>query len=135
LIQHPFLPCMLSVFATSEFLLNNGVNLALVLGALGLAVAGWLIVRIKAASPGNEKMREVAEAVQEGAKAYLRRQVKAVGIIAVVIFALLFAWKRDMAVPGGFLIGAVCSLAAGYIGMRIAVLANVRTTQAASESE
>ncbi|HWB02144.1 MAG TPA: sodium-translocating pyrophosphatase, partial [Verrucomicrobiales bacterium] len=70
-----------------------------------------------------------------GAKAYLHRQVTAVGIIAAVIFALLYVWKRDFAVPGGFLIGAACSLAAGYIGMSIAVLANVRTTQAATESE
>ncbi len=126
---------MTSVFATSDFLLNNGVNLALVLGAFGLVVAVWLITRIRAASPGNERMREVAAAVQEGAKAYLNRQVTAVGIIAALIFGLLYLWKKDMAVPGGFLIGAVCSLAAGYIGMRIAVLANVRTTQAASESE
>jgi len=123
------------VIATSEFLLQNGVNLALVLAVLGLVVAVWLIMRIKAASPGNERMQEVAGAIQEGARAYLNRQIVAVGIIAAVIFALLFMWKRDMAVPGGFLIGAVCSLAAGYIGMRIAVLANVRTTQAASESE
>ncbi|HEX2748197.1 MAG TPA: sodium-translocating pyrophosphatase [Verrucomicrobiales bacterium] len=126
---------MTSVFATSDFLLNNGVNLALVLGAFGLVVAVWLISRIRAASPGNERMKEVAAAVQEGAKAYLNRQVTAVGIIAALIFGLLYLWKKDMAVPGGFLIGAVCSLAAGYIGMRIAVLANVRTTQAASESE
>ena len=126
---------MFSVFATSDFLLKNGVNLALVLGALGLVVAGWLITRIKRAPAGNERMQEVAGAIQEGAKAYLKRQLVAVGIIAAVIFALLLIWKRDMAVPGGFLIGAVCSLAAGYIGMRIAVLANVRTTQAATENE
>lgn len=126
---------MPSLFATSEFLLKNGVNLALVLGALGLVVAVWLMMRIKAASAGNERMQEVAGAVQEGARAYLNRQLVAVGIIAAVIFGLLYWWKQDMAVPGGFLLGAVCSLAAGYIGMRVAVLANVRTAQAASESE
>jgi len=126
---------MFSVFATSEFLIKNGVNLALVLGALGLVVAGWLIGRIKAAPSGNERMQEVASAIQEGAKAYLNRQLVAVGIIAGLIFALLFIWKRDFAVPGGFLLGAVCSLAAGYVGMRVAVLANVRTTQAATENE
>jgi len=127
---------MFSVFATSDFLIQNGVNLALILGALGLVVAGWLIARIKAAPAGNERMQEVAGAVQEGAKAYLNRQLVAVGIIAGVIFALLMIWKKgDFAVPGGFLLGAVCSLAAGYIGMRIAVLANVRTTQAATENE
>ncbi len=126
---------MFSVIATSEFLLNNGVNLALVLGALGLVVAGWLINRIKRAPAGNERMQEVAGAIQEGAKAYLNRQLVAVGIIAAALFVLLLIWKKDMALPGGFLVGAVCSLAAGFIGMRIAVLANVRTTQAATESE
>ncbi len=126
---------MSSVLAASEFFLNQGINIALVLGVLGLVVAARLIKQIKAASPGNERMREVAAAVQEGARAYLNRQVTAVGIIAALIFGLLYWWKQDMAIPGGFLVGAVCSLAAGYIGMRIAVLANVRTTQAASESE
>ena len=80
---------MFSVLATSEFLLNNGINLALVLGALGLVVAGWLINRIKRAPAGNERMQEVAGAIQEGAKAYLKRQLVAVGIIAAVIFVLL----------------------------------------------
>ncbi len=127
---------MISVLATTnDFLLHNGINLSLVLGALGLVVAGWLIGRIKKAPAGNERMQEVASAIQEGAKAYLNRQLVAVGIIAAIIFTLLLIWKKDMAVPGGFLIGAVCSLAAGFIGMRIAVLANVRTTQAATENE
>lgn len=126
---------MFSVFATSNFLLNNGINLSLLLGALGVVAAAWLIARIKKSPAGNERMQEVAAAVQEGAKAYLNRQLVAVGIIAAVIFVLLFIWKRDFAIPGGFLLGAVCSLAAGYVGMRIAVLANVRTTQAAIENE
>ena len=70
---------------------------------------------------------------QEGAKAYLNRQVITISAIAVVIFVLLFIFK-DQPTAIGFLIGAVCSLAAGYIGMRIAVLANTRTTQAATQS-
>ena len=123
------------IIATSEFLLHNGITLALVLAVFGLLVAIWLIGRIRAASPGNERMIEVAAAVQEGARAYLNRQVVAVGVIAAVIAVLLFVWKRSAPLPLGFVTGAVCSLAAGYIGMRIAVLANVRTTQAASESE
>jgi K(+)-stimulated pyrophosphate-energized sodium pump len=126
---------MPQLFAASSFLLANGLPIALALGAAGLLVAVWLIARIKAASPGNARMIEVASAVQEGARAYLNRQVAAVGIIAAVITVLLFAWKRSAPLPVGFLTGAVCSLAAGYIGMRIAVLANVRTTQAATESE
>jgi len=123
------------IIATSEFLLHNGITLALVLAVFGLLVAIWLIGRIRTASPGNERMIEVAAAVQEGARAYLNRQVVAVGVIAAVIAVLLFVWKRSAPLPLGFVTGAVCSLAAGYIGMRIAVLANVRTTQAASESE
>ena len=81
-------------------------------------------------------MREIAGAVEEGAKAYLRRQVMTISTIAVVIFVLLLIFMKDaaMATGIGFLIGAFCSLAAGYIGMRIAVLANVRTAQAASSS-
>ena len=123
------------IIAASEFLLHNGITLALVLAVFGLLVAIWLIGRIRTASPGNERMIEVAAAVQEGARAYLNRQVVAVGVIAAVIAVLLFVWKRSAPLPLGFVTGAVCSLAAGYIGMRIAVLANVRTTQAASESE
>ncbi|HEY2125215.1 MAG TPA: sodium-translocating pyrophosphatase, partial [Chthoniobacterales bacterium] len=92
-----------------------------------------LIGRILRCSPGNERMREISGAIQEGAKAYLHRQVVSISRIAAVLFILLFFFKDRMTAVG-FLIGAVCSLAAGYIGMRIAVLANTRTTQAASSS-
>lgn len=121
--------------ATSPFLLENGINMALILGAFGLVVAVWLMLRIKNAPAGNERMAEVAGAIQEGAKAYLKRQLVAVGIIAVLIALLLTIWKQSAALPVGFVIGAVCSLIAGFIGMHVAVLANVRTTQAATESE
>src|SRR5205823_13957308 len=67
---------------------------------------------------------------QEGARAYLNRQVKTLSVIAVSIFVLLFIFK-DHSTAVGFVIGAFCSLAAGFIGMRVAVLANVRTAQAA----
>ena len=119
----------------ASFLLQNGINLSLVLGAFGLVVAVWLIFKIKALPAGNARMAEVAGAIQEGASAYLKRQVVAVGVIAAIIFVLLLVWKKSAPVPVGFLVGAMCSLAAGFIGMRIAVLANVRTTAAAMESE
>ena len=98
---------------------------------IGLVFAFFLIITVIRRSPGNEKMRQISAAVQEGAKAYLHRQVVTISAIAVIIFLLLFFFK-DHPTAIGFVIGAFCSLAAGYIGMRIAVLANVRTTQAAS---
>ena len=126
---------MLNFLATSDFLIANGLFIAVALAVFGLLVAGWLIVRIKACSDGNDAMREVAAAVQEGAKAYLGRQVKTISVIAIILFVLLVAWKKSAAVPVGFLTGAICSLISGYVGMRVAVQTNVRTTQAASESQ
>ncbi len=98
---------------------------------VGLVFAFFLIITVIRRSPGNEKMQQISAAVQEGAKAYLHRQVVTISAIAVIIFLLLFFFK-DHPTAIGFVIGAFCSLAAGYIGMRVAVLANVRTTQAAS---
>jgi K(+)-stimulated pyrophosphate-energized sodium pump len=112
-------------------ILNSGVPLSMLCAVIGLVFAFFLILAIMRHSPGNEKMREISAAVQEGAKAYLNRQVKTISAIAMVIFVLLFFFK-DHPTAIGFVIGAFCSLAAGFIGMRIAVLANVRTTQAAS---
>ena len=114
-------------------ILTSGVKLSMVCAAVGLAFAFALIALILRRSPGNERMQEIAGAVQEGAKAYLNRQVITISAIAVVIFILLFIFK-DHPTSYGFLIGAFCSLIAGYIGMRIAVLANTRTTQAATTS-
>ncbi|MBA2242439.1 MAG: sodium-translocating pyrophosphatase [Chthoniobacterales bacterium] len=114
-------------------ILDTGVALSMLLAAGGLVFAFFLIKAVISRSPGNERMREIAGAVEEGAKAYLRRQVVTISAIAAVIFILLFIFK-DAPTALGFVIGAFCSLAAGYIGMRIAVLANVRTAQAASSS-
>ncbi|HEV8185706.1 MAG TPA: sodium-translocating pyrophosphatase [Chthoniobacterales bacterium] len=112
-------------------ILDAGVTLSMLCAVAGLVFAFFLIKAITSRSAGNERMREIAGAIEEGAKAYLHRQVMTISAIAAVIFILLFIFK-DGATALGFLIGAFCSLAAGYIGMRIAVLANVRTTQAAS---
>jgi K(+)-stimulated pyrophosphate-energized sodium pump len=114
-------------------ILKSGVTLSMVCAALGLVFAFLLIKAVIGLSPGNDRMREIAGAVEEGAKAYLKRQVVTISAIAAVIFILLFIF-RDKFTALGFLIGAFCSLAAGYIGMRIAVLANTRTAQAASQS-
>jgi len=96
----------------------------------GLVTARQLL----AASAGNDKMQEIAAAIQEGASAYLNRQYTTIGIIGAVIFVILFILFRDWPQPVGFLIGAVLSGAAGYIGMLLSVRANVRTTEASSKS-
>src|SRR5438067_9328857 len=114
-------------------ILRSGVTLSMVCAVLGLLFALFLIKAVIRRSAGNDKMRQVAGALEEGPKAYLKRQVVTISVIALVIFGLLFKF-RDAPTGLGFLIGAFCSLAAGYIGMRIAVLANTRTAQAASQS-
>src|SRR5689334_7785861 len=114
-------------------LLDSGVPLSMACAVVGLVFAIALIAIVLRASAGNERMREIAGAVQEGAKAYLNRQVITISVIAIIIFALLFFFK-DHPTSVGFLIGAFCSLSAGFIGMRVAVIANVRTTQAATSS-
>jgi len=114
-------------------ILHSGVLLSMICAIVGLLFAFFLIKAVIRLSPGNERMRQIAGAIEEGAKAYLKRQVRTISLIAVVIFILLYFF-RDTATAIGFLIGAFCSLAAGYIGMRIAVLANTRTTQAATQS-
>jgi K(+)-stimulated pyrophosphate-energized sodium pump len=113
--------------------LSSGVSLSMLCAVAGLVFAFFLIFSVIKASPGNARMQEIAGAIQEGAKAYLNRQVMTISAIAVVIFILLFIWK-DHATAIGFVVGATCSLSAGFIGMRIAVLANTRTTEAATKS-
>ncbi|MEP6602479.1 MAG: sodium-translocating pyrophosphatase [Spartobacteria bacterium] len=114
-------------------ILDSGVNLSMLCAVVGLVFAFILIAKVLRLSPGNERMREISGAIQEGAKAYLNRQVITISAIAAVLFILLF-FGKDHATAVGFFIGAFCSLAAGFIGMHVAVRANVRTTQAASES-
>jgi K(+)-stimulated pyrophosphate-energized sodium pump len=114
-------------------LLDSGVPLSMVCAVVGLAFAFFLIAAVKRLSPGNERMQQISAAVQEGAKAYLNRQLVTISVVAVVIFVLLWVFK-DHPTAIGFVIGAFCSLSAGFIGMRIAVITNVRTTQAASKS-
>jgi len=114
-----------------EFLTLHGIPLSLALGGVGLLSALVLIRSVLAADGGNDAMRAIAGAIQAGAKAYLHRQVMAVAAIAVLM-VLAIGFLRDWTTASGFIAGAVCSLAAGYIGMTVAVRANVRTAQAAS---
>ena len=112
-------------------LLDSGVQLSMLCAAIGLIFAFFLIAIVLRAPAGNERMRQISAAVQEGAKAYLNRQVVTISAIAGIIFILLFIFK-DHLTAIGFIVGAFCSLSAGFIGMRVAVIANVRTTQAAA---
>ncbi|HZC59920.1 MAG TPA: sodium/proton-translocating pyrophosphatase, partial [Chthoniobacterales bacterium] len=118
----------------STFLLESAVWLALLCALVGLGFAYYLVRTVIACSRGNERMIQIANAVQEGAKAYLNRQLISVGLIAGVIFVILF-FLRGPYTSIGFVVGAACSMAAGYIGMRIAVLSNSRTAQAATTSK
>ncbi|AYN40176.1 sodium-translocating pyrophosphatase [Streptomyces dangxiongensis] len=104
-----------------------------------LAVAGVLVRQVLAAGEGTEGMKRIAEAVQEGAKAYLARQLRTLGAFAVVVFFLLMLlpaddWNQRAGRSVFFLIGAVFSATTGYIGMWLAVRSNVRVAAAAREA-
>ncbi|HWA00685.1 MAG TPA: sodium-translocating pyrophosphatase [Caulobacterales bacterium] len=117
--------------------MSNDVILLLVIacGALA-ALYGWLQSQaIGKASAGTDRMKEIAAAIQEGARAYLNRQYRTIAMAGVVVVLVLFvAFWPTWQVGVGFLIGAVLSGAAGFIGMNVSVQANVRTAEASKKS-
>ena len=102
-------------------------------GVLSLVYAAWAIGSVMAADSGNERMRQIASAISQGATAYLTRQYTTIAIVGVIVFAVAW-WLLSLLAAIGFLIGAVLSGIAGFIGMLVSVRANVRTAQAASNS-
>ncbi len=111
----------------------NALNLAIACGLLSIVYSVWATRSVMAADTGSAKMQEIAAAIREGASAYLNRQYLTIAVVGAIVFViawLLIGWAAAI----GFLIGAVLSGVAGFIGMNVSVRANVRTAQAASKS-
>jgi K(+)-stimulated pyrophosphate-energized sodium pump len=108
----------------------NGLSLAIACAAIGIAFGGVWAVQVINKPDGNDRMREIAEAISTGATAYLWRQYKTIAIVGVLLFIVMGIFL-DRSTAIGFAIGAILSGAAGVIGMNVSVRANVRTAEAA----
>ncbi|KKR70088.1 MAG: K(+)-insensitive pyrophosphate-energized proton pump [Candidatus Nomurabacteria bacterium GW2011_GWB1_40_7] len=112
--------------------MNSFLLFAVVSSVVAILYGLFLARSILKKSPGNARMQEIAKAIQEGASAYLNKQYKTIGMIAIVLFFIIgFMEKLGWTMAFGFLVGAVFSALAGYVGMNVSVRANVRTAEAA----
>ncbi|WP_405664074.1 sodium-translocating pyrophosphatase [Streptomyces sp. NBC_01166] len=141
-LTHVPVPSGRSTSLAAAVLTDSNRLIVVVIAVVALAalvVAQLLARQVLAAGEGTERMKEIAAAVQEGANAYLARQLRTVGIFAVVVFFLLLLlpadnWSQRAGRSLFFLVGALFSAATGYIGMRLAVRSNVRVAAAAREA-
>ena len=106
------------------------IFLSIIASFIAIVFAFFLAWQVMKRPAGEGKMVEISQAIAEGAKAYLNRQYQAVGLVAIIISILLYSFLGGRT-TAGFLVGAIASALAGYIGMYVAVRANVRTAQAA----
>ena len=114
-------------------LITNNTNIIIWASIIAaLSYGTWLIVDVLKQPSGNEKMQEIAKAIQIGAQAYLQRQYKVVALVAVIISVLIY-FTLDKNTAIGFLVGAILSALAGFIGMSVAVRANVRVAEIAKK--
>ncbi|NQV88172.1 MAG: sodium-translocating pyrophosphatase [Parcubacteria group bacterium] len=112
--------------------MNSYIIFALVCSVIAILYSLFLTSLILKKGTGDDKMREIAKAIQEGAKAYLNRQYKTIGGIAIILFVILW-WGLGITIALGFVVGSLFSALAGYIGMNVSVRTNIRTTEAAKE--
>ena len=113
-----------------DFFADHGVLFALIAAGLGVLYGILQIFSLMKLPDGDDRMREIASAIQEGASAYLRRQYTAIAIVGVIV-AIIVGVAIDWYTTVGFLIGAILSGAAGFVGMTVSVRVNVRTAEAA----